>query len=139
MSNREKVAIRAQLREEAYQEWLNHPPIQFPLHPNSLIRKDYNNNSSSQVRNGVNEIEVGMDDYLRDTTTMETILLGSFQNNERGDDSHIMDTLFKSLKYASNTPLFGPSWSNYTQLGTIMLLYNLKAKFGMPNACFLAI
>jgi hypothetical protein len=27
MSNREKVAIRAQLREEAYQEWLNQPPI----------------------------------------------------------------------------------------------------------------
>jgi hypothetical protein len=64
MSNREKVAIRAQLGEEAYQEWLNQPPIQFPLRPDSPIRNLYNNSSSSQVENGLNEIEVGMDDYL---------------------------------------------------------------------------
>jgi hypothetical protein len=75
MSNGEKDAIRAQIREEAYQEWLNQPPIQFPLRPDSIIRNDYINNSSSQVGNGVNEIEVGMDDYLQDTTSMETMLL----------------------------------------------------------------
>jgi hypothetical protein len=68
MSNREKVAIREKLGEmKAYQEWLNQPPIQFPLHPDSLIRNDYSNSSCSQVGNGVNQIEVGMDDYLRDT------------------------------------------------------------------------
>jgi len=55
---------------------LNQLPIHFPLHPNSPIRNDYNNsNSSSQVGNGGNQIEVGMDAYLRDITTMETMLL----------------------------------------------------------------
>ena len=51
---------------------LNQPPIQFPLRLDSLNRNDYNNSSSSsQVGNGGNQIEVGMDDYLRDTTAME--------------------------------------------------------------------
>ena len=50
-----------------------------------------------------------MDDYLRDTTSMETMLLDSFQNDDQlGDDSHIADTFFESLKFASTTPLFGP-------------------------------
>lgn len=43
-------------------------------------------------------MEVGMDDYLLDTTSMEKMLLDSFQNNELGDDAHITDTLFESLK-----------------------------------------
>jgi hypothetical protein len=50
-----------------------------------------------------------MDDYLQDTTSMETMLLDAFQNDELGDDAHINDTIFESLKYASTTPLFGPS------------------------------
>jgi len=37
MPNREKAALREKLREEAYQEWLIQPPIQFPLHPNSQL------------------------------------------------------------------------------------------------------
>jgi hypothetical protein len=78
LSNREKDAIREKIRDEAYQEWLNQPPIQFPLCPNSPIMNDYNNIISSQVGNGVNKIEVGMDDYLWDTTSMETMLLDSF-------------------------------------------------------------
>ena len=78
MSNREKVSIGEQLREEAYQEWLNQPPIQFTLRPDSPIRNDYSNSISSQVGNGVNEIEVGMDDYLWDTSTMEIMLLDVF-------------------------------------------------------------
>ena len=79
-----------------------------------------------------------MDDYLRDTIAMETMLLDAFQNDDQlGDDAHIADTFFESLKFASNTPLFGPSGqSNSTQLGTMMLLYNLKANFGLWNACF---
>ena len=85
-------AIIAQLEEEAYQEWLNQPPIQFPLCPYSPIRNEYKNNSSSQVGNGINEIEVGMDDYLRDTTSMDKMLLDAFQNDELGDDAHINDT-----------------------------------------------
>jgi hypothetical protein len=129
MSNREKVALRERLREEAYKEWLNQPPIQFPLCPDSPIRNDYNNSSSSsQVGNGGNQIEVGMDDYLRDTVSMEAMFLDAFQNDELGDDAHITNTLFKSLKSASTTPLFGPSQSKSTQLGTTMLLYNLKEK-----------
>ena len=56
-----------------------------------------------------------MDDYLWDTTAMETMLLDAFQNDELGDDAHINDTIFESLKYTSTTPHFGPSaWSNST-------------------------
>ena len=79
-----------------------------------------------------------MDDYLRDTTIMETMLLDAFHNvDQLGDDAHIADTFFESLKFASTTPLFGPSGqSKSTQLGTTMLLYNLKAKFGLKNARF---
>ena len=50
-----------------------------------------------------------MDDYLRDTTAMETMLLDAFQNHDQlGDDAHIIDTFFESLKFASTTPLFRP-------------------------------
>ena len=62
MSNLEKAELREKLGEERYQEWLNEPPIQFPLRPDSPIRNDYNNSSSSQAGNGGNQIEVGMDD-----------------------------------------------------------------------------
>ena len=83
-------------------------------------------------------MEVGMDDYLRDTTAMETMLLDAFQNDDQlGDDAHIADTFFKSFKFASTTPLFGPGGqSKSTQLGTTMLLYNLKENFGLSNVCF---
>ena len=110
----------------------------FPLCSDSPIWNDYNNSiSSSKVGNESNQMEVGMDDYLWDKTAMEEMLLDAFQNDELGDDAHIIDTLFESLKYASTTPLFGPyGKSKSTELGTMMLLYNLKAKFGMLNACF---
>ena len=80
-----------------------------------------------------------MDDYLGDTTSMETMLLDAFHNDDQlGNDAHIADAFFKSLKFASTTPLFGPSnQSKSTQLGTMMLLCNLKANFGLSNACFL--
>ena len=100
---------------------------------------DYkNSSSSSQVGNGGNQIEVGMDDYLWDKISMEAILLDAFQNNDQlGDDAHIANTFFEILKFYSTTLLFGPSGqSKSTQLGTKMLLYNLKAKFGLSNACF---
>ena len=78
-----------------------------------------------------------MDDYLQDTTSMGTMLLDAFHNDELGNDAHINDTIFKSLKSASTTPLFGPSaWSKSTHIGTTMLLYNVKEMFGMSNACF---
>ena len=69
-----------------------------------------------------------MDDYLRDMTAMETMLLDAFQNDDQlGDDAHIVDTFFESLKFASTTLLFGPGGqSKSTQLGIMMLLYNLK-------------
>ena len=50
-----------------------------------------------------------MDDYLRDTTTMETMLLDTFQNDELEDDAHITDTFFEILKSTSTTSLFGPN------------------------------
>ena len=69
---------------------------------------------------------------------MEKMLLDAFQNDDQlGDDAHIAHTFFESLKFASTTHLFGPgSQSNSTQLGTTMLLYKLKAKFGFSNASF---
>ena len=135
MSNRENTKLREKIGEERYQEWLNQPLIQFLLRPDSPIRNDYNNSSSSQAGNGDNQIEVGMDDYLRDMTAMETMLLDAFQNDDQlGDDAHIVDTSFKSLKFASTTPFFGPGGqSKSTQLGTMMLLYKLKAKFGLDR------
>ena len=138
ISNREKAELREKLEEEQYQEWLNQPHIHYPLHPDSTIKNDYNNISSSQAGNGGNQIEVGMDDYLRDTTAMETMLLDTFQNDDQlGDDAHIIDTFFKSLKFSSTTPIFGPGGqSKSTHFGTMMLLYNLKAKFGLLIACF---
>jgi hypothetical protein len=72
MSTREKAAMRAQLRAEVYRKWLNQPPIQFSLHPDSPIRNYYNNSSSLEVGNGDNKKEVGMDDYL-DMDAMETM------------------------------------------------------------------
>ena len=82
-----------------------------------------------------------MDAYLRDMTAMETMLLDAFQNDgQLGDDAQIVDTFFESLKFSSTTPLFGlGGQSKFTQLGTTMLLYNLKANFGLSNACFLEI
>ena len=88
---------------------MNHPPIQFPQSLDSPIRNDYNNSIYSQAGNGGNQIEVGMDDYLRDTTAMETMLLDVFENDDQlGDDAHIIDTFFKRLKFASTTPIFKP-------------------------------
>ena len=57
-----------------------------PTSLGSPIRNDYNNSSSSQAGNGGKQIEFGILDYLRDTTTMETMLLDAFQNdNQLGD------------------------------------------------------
>ena len=89
---------------------MNQSPIKFPLCVDSPIRNDYNNSSSSsQVGNGGNEIEFGMDYYLWDTTTMEAMLFDAFHNNELRDDAHINDNLFESLKYASTSALFRTS------------------------------
>lgn len=49
-------------------------------------------------------------------TSIKEMLLDAFQNDEKGDDAHISDTLFGILKSASTTPLFGPGG---------------KSKFGM--------
>jgi hypothetical protein len=118
--------------------WLNQPPIQFPLCPESPIQNLYSNTSSSHVGDEGNDIEVGMDDFLWDTQAMEGMLLHAFQQNELGDDVDIVDTFFESLKSASTTPLFGHG-SRSTQLGTTMLLYNLKAMYGMSDVCFLTL
>jgi hypothetical protein len=123
--------------EEAYREWLKQPPIQFPLRPESPIQNLYSNTSSSHVGDEGNDIEVGMDDFLWDTQAMEGMLLDAFQQNELGDDVDVIDTFFESLKSASTTPLFGRvQGSRSTQLGTTMLLYNLKAMYGMSDMCF---
>ena len=68
---------------------------------------------------------------------MGGMLLDAFQKNELGDDVDIDDTFFENLKYPSTTPLFGHGPLRSTQLGTTMLLYNLKVKYGMSNVCFL--
>ena len=82
--------------------------IEFPLRLDSPIRNEYNNSSSSQAGNGGNQIEVGTNDYLRDTIAMEAMFSDAFQNDDQlGDDAHIADTFFKRLKFSSTTPLFG--------------------------------
>ena len=55
-----------------------------------------------------------MDVFLWDMSAMEEMLLDVIQYDGLGDDTHINDTFFKSLKYASITPLFGPIQSNST-------------------------
>ena len=88
---------------------MNQPAIQFPLRLDSPIRNDYNKINSSEVGKGGNQIDVGMDDYLRDMNSMEKMLLDAFQNDDQlGDDANIADTFFKSLKFSSTNPLFGP-------------------------------
>ena len=64
MSNQEKTEKRVKLGEEAYQAWLNQPPIQFPLYLDSLIMNSYNNNGSSHVGNRGNGIDVCIDELL---------------------------------------------------------------------------
>jgi hypothetical protein len=77
-----------------------------------------------------------MDDFLWDTQAMEGMLLYAFRQNVLGDVVDVVDTFFEILKYASTTPLFGRvQGSRYTQIGTIVLLYNLKSMHGMSNAC----
>jgi len=66
---------------------------------------------------------------------MEGMALHAFQQNELGDDVDIIDTFLESLKNDSTAPLFGHE-SMLTQLGTTLLLYNLKAMYGMSDACF---
>ena len=77
--NQENVIKWAQIGEEAYQAWLNQPPIQFPLCPKSLIKNIYSNTSSSHVGDESNDIEVGMDDLLQDIHAMDGMLLNAFQ------------------------------------------------------------
>ena len=46
-----------------------------------------------------------MDNYLRDTISMEAMFLDAFQNDKLGDDVHITDMLFERLKSCSTTSL----------------------------------
>lgn len=93
MLTRKKVSFRERLLEEAYKEWLNQLPIQFPLCRDSPIRNNSNNSSSSsQVWNEGTPIKVGMDEYLQDMISMEALLLDAFYNIELGYDAHITDT-----------------------------------------------
>ena len=64
MSTKEKKDKHVEIGEEAYQEWLNQPPIQFPLHLESLIQFYSSSTSSSHARDGRNDVDVGMDDFL---------------------------------------------------------------------------
>ena len=83
-------------------------------------------------------MQVVVDDLSQDTQAMEGMFLDAFHQNELGDELDFVDTFFKSLKYASTTPLFGlvHEFERSTQLRTTMLLYNLKAMYGMLDACF---
>ena len=57
---------------------------------------------------------------------MKGMLLHELWKDEIMDYAHVMDTLFESFMFSSISPLFGHG-SKSTQLGTKMLLYNLKA------------
>jgi hypothetical protein len=89
----------------------------------------------SHVGDEGNDIEVGMDDFLGVTQTMEGILLDAFHQNELGDDIDVRDTFFESLESSSTTPLFGRVQGLISsQLGTTMLPYYLKERYGMSDA-----
>lgn len=138
MLTRDKKAKRAKNKEEAYQDWLNQPPIQFPLTcPKSPIQNYSTSTSSLHDGDGDNDVEVAMDDFLQYTQAMEGMLLYILQQNELGDDGDSDDTLFQILKSVFTAPLFELGTSRSLELGTTMLLYNLKVKHGMSNACFL--
>ena len=64
---------------------------------------------------------------------MKEMLLDAFQKNELGDEVDVIDTFYKSLKFASTTPIFGPMQQSArsTKLGTTMVRYNLKTMYGM--------
>ena len=68
---------------------------------------------------------------------MNEMLFHTFQDNDLGIDAHIIEAFFKLLKLDNTAPLFELGWSKYTQLGTTMLLYNMKEKYGM-STCFSA-
>ena len=78
ISNWEKDKKRAQLGEEAYQACLNQPHIQFPLCLSSLIRNSYNDSGYSRVGNRGNEIYIGMDELLWQTSAMDGMLFHTF-------------------------------------------------------------
>ena len=69
---------------------------------------------------------------------MDAMLFHTCQDNELGDGTHITEAFFESLKLKNSTPLFEHGQSNFTQLGTTMLLYNLKVKYGMSDTNFSA-
>ena len=41
---------------KTYQAWLNQPPLQFPLHPMSIIYNNFSNTSSSHAGDKDNNI-----------------------------------------------------------------------------------
>ena len=95
-----------------------------------------------------------MDELLRQRSSMDAMLFHTFQDNDIGDDAHIIESLFESLKSIKSddaciiesffeslkskksTPLFKPIMSKYTQLGTTILLYKLKEKYVMYDTCY---
>ena len=59
MSIEEKIVKCAELGEEAYQEWLNQPPIKFPLCQPELPIQNYSSStSSSHVGDGGNDVRL---------------------------------------------------------------------------------
>jgi hypothetical protein len=109
-----------------------------PTTSKSKIQNLYGNTSSSHVGDEGNDIKVGMDDFLWDSQATKRMLLHAFQQNELGDGVDILDTFFESLKSTYTSPLFGHE-SRSNQLGTTMLLFNLKAMYDMSDACFSAL
>jgi hypothetical protein len=68
--------------------------------------------------------------------TRDIISLVIRKNGDNNVD--VIDTFYENLKYASTTPLFGlvQESARSTQLGTTILLYKLKAMYGMSDVCF---
>ena len=80
-----------------------------------------------------------MDDYLRDMTAIETILLDAFQNNDQlGDDAHIADTFFESLKIFFHHPSLW-TWRSVKvyPVGDNDVTIQLERKFWLVKCMFL--
>lgn len=78
-----------------------------------------------------------MDDYLQDTHALEGMLWNEFEKDEIRNDAHIVETPYKPRNLIP--PPLSLDMGQGLRTRTTMLLYNLKAMYGMSDACLSAL
>ena len=66
----------------------------------------YSDSSYSHVGNGGNELDIGMDELLRQRSAMDAMFFHTFQDNDLGDGARITEAIFEIVKTENYTPLF---------------------------------